>query len=437
MPVLSGSQSGNLAKLLLNFTKAELRGVVLVSLNTRLDVIVNEDQELGGVALELANWANRRDRSTLVNLLQGLVTARPSDPEIWAFCDEVFPGEIQRLDKGELVDRVNRGIEALIALKELPIVQEVVGHFRADFVGASKQIQLLKKYKSLHEALHRLQFKMGTIEEVIESAQTNQRAARSLAMHGIELAPLSKKARQQAQGLPGAQNELAWIDLFDDCIATMNRASTQVLSFEDLHDLITGLDRLMGELPRINSLLANVAFTLPLDNLVQAMARIAKHLQERAGPRDAAPQQITGDLTSLGLLQPLLVDLVSQHFEWQWIDRELVAAAKLFRDEYGPKAKMPKKKWREFRTRFMQLCDQHPQDAWSKDLRDRLLLWEQSPLSLPPTKDETDASDSAFDEFHGACRSRFFEVDDELNALSGRLTELGTPLNSLLSVIGQ
>jgi hypothetical protein len=182
-------------------------------------------------------------------------------------------------------------------------------------------------------------------------------------------------------------------------------------------------------------MLAGAASNLPFDNLVQAMTKMAKYIQDTADPQDATSQQITGDLTALGLLQPQLVDLVDQHFEWQWVDKELGGAEKLFYDKRGPTAKMPKKKWPQFRARFIQLCDRHPQDVWSKELKDRLLLWEQSSLSSPPTRDEIDASDSAFDEFHSACEMRFFEVDDELNALCGRLTELAMPLNSLLSVI--
>lgn len=259
MPVLSGAQIEELARLLVKrFDKPGIRPVVLVSLGTRLDAIVNEDQPFERIAFDLVNWADRQGRSALVKLLRGMVTVRPDDAGIWTFCDEVFKDEIQRLDSRVLVDRVNRGIEALVALKDLPIVQQTVGQFRADFEASSKQIQILKKYKSLHDGLHRLQLKIRTIEEVIEAAKTDQRAARSLTLHAIELAPLAKKARQQAQGLPGAQNEIGWIDEFDDHIATMNRASKQTMSTGDLEDLASGLNQLLPEGPRINSLLANV-----------------------------------------------------------------------------------------------------------------------------------------------------------------------------------
>ncbi|MDE5461341.1 effector-associated domain EAD1-containing protein [Bradyrhizobium sp. CSS354] len=437
MPVLSGTQIEMLAKLLVaGFDKVGLRRVVQLSLETRLDAIVNEDQRLEDVAFELVNWADKRGRSALTKLLQGVVTVRPDDAAIRAFCDDAFrPDEIRPLDSGVLVDRVNRGIEALVALKDLPIVQQTVGQFRADFEAASKQIQILKKYKSLHDGLHRLQLKIGTIEEEVEAAKTDKRAARSLTLHAIELAPLAKKARLQAQGLPGAQNEIGWINDFDDHITTMNRASAQPMSSDDLEALVIGLNQLLQEGPRINSALANAASTIPFDNLVQAMTKMAKHIQDTADPKDATSQQITGDLTALSLLQPHLVELVDQHFEWQWVDKELAGAAKLFYDKHGPMGKMPKKKWPQFRARFIQLCDKHPQDVWSRELKDRLLLWEHSTLSPSPTTDEIDASGSAFDEFHSACEMRFFEVDDELNALSGRLTELAMPLNSLMSVI--
>ncbi|UPT88418.1 hypothetical protein HAP41_0000004595 [Bradyrhizobium barranii subsp. apii] len=174
---------------------------------------------------------------------------------------------------------------------------------------------------------------------------------------------------------------------------------------------------------------------LPFDNLVRAMSNMARYIQDNADPADVTSQQVTGDLTAFSMLQPQLVDLVDQHFEWQWVDKELAGAANLFYDKQGPAAKMPKKKWPQFKARFIQLCDKHPQDGWSKELKDRLLLWEQTTLSSPPTSDEVEASESAFDEFHSASEMRFFEVDDELNALCSRLTELAMPLNSLLSVI--
>lgn len=436
MAVLTPDQNAKLSSLLVNaFTQAELAPVVLVALKAPLANMVNMNQGFEGVVSDLVSWADRRNRPAVIALLQGVATARAGDAEIWAFCEEVFPGEIKRLDSGVLVDKVKDGIKALVALKDLPIVERTVGQFRADFEAVSEQIQILKKYKSLHDGLHHLQLKIGTIESEIEAAKSDQRAARSLGKHAIELAPLAREARQQAHGLRGEQVELGWISEFDDHIATMNRAPREPMSPEDLRDLASGLNQLLTEAPRINSLLANVASNLRLVNIVLAMDNIAKHIPGAADSNDAASQQISGDLTALGLLQPQLGDLVDQHFEWQWVDKELAGAAKLFRDALGPAAKMPKKKWPEFRARFMQLCDRHPQDSWSTDLKGRLLWWEQSPLSSPPTEDEAEASEIAFDEFRSACGMQFFEVDKELHALCSRLAALAQPLDLLLAVI--
>lgn len=435
MAVLSGKQSERICALIVAaFDKIELARAVLISLDKRLDAIVGvENRGLDAIVFDLVGWADRQGRAQLIELLRGVVTLRPGDRDIWAFCAEVFPGEIQPIESDRLVERISRGLTALVALKHLPVVQLTVGEFRADFDAASKQIQILKRYKSLHDSLHRLQLRIGTIEKVIETAKTQEAAARSLTLHAIELRPMAQKARLQAQGLPGAQNEMAWITNFETCINTMNNASTNPMSAADLDQLADDLEELLTQSSRINALLAHVAAALPLDHLVQAMAKITTHINATTNTEDEAAQRLAADLTALSVLQPQLADRVGQHFEWQWIDKELTAAD-LFQDP-GPAAKMPRRKWPQFKERFEQLCGGHPQDAWSQDLRSRLLLWETLPLSAPPTGKEAEASESAFEEFRSACMMRFFEVDDELNTLCGRLTEVASPLNALLTVI--
>jgi hypothetical protein len=63
MPVLSGTQLEKLTKLLVSFDKIGLRRVVLVSLERRLDTIINEDQAGERLAFDLISWADTRRRS--------------------------------------------------------------------------------------------------------------------------------------------------------------------------------------------------------------------------------------------------------------------------------------------------------------------------------------------------------------------------------------
>jgi Effector-associated domain 5 len=426
-------QEEELSRLLENgFDDNEVKKLFLVMLEIPLEVSGAATSDKRQIITSAVRKANQQGRTALVKLLCGAVTLRPHNFYIKAFGDLIFPGEVQSIEGGKLADRLSRGLVALASYKNLPIVQQTIGRFRADFEVTSQQIHVLKKYKSLHDSLHRLQLKSATIRAAFEAAKATKEAARMLALHAIELRPMANKARQQARGLPGEKNEISWIDDFEAYLRAMEEAASRAVGPGDLGQLADDLEELLGELPRINNLLAHVAASLPLNGLITAIGDITTFLNETRAFADNAALRLTADLTALEILRPQFQDLIEQHFTWQRIDREL-SAARLFSD-HGSAICLPPKRWPNFKKHFAELCDRHPYEGWSQDLKARMNSWEKSIFDDSNCK-EDEADNGSFDEFYSACSMRFFEVDSELNELCLRLAEVAAPVDVLLLAI--
>ena len=115
---------------------------------------------------------------------------------------------------------IDRGLGALGGLLENAEVRSVVAVFRADFVAASGQIDVLSDYKDLHDLLHDLQFQCyNYIASQTARFPQDDLAADTLADHGLTFRGLVERLQEAlaAGGLVGKSTSVA------DIVKTVHR----------------------------------------------------------------------------------------------------------------------------------------------------------------------------------------------------------------------
>jgi hypothetical protein len=396
-----------------------LTQLVRFTLSERLENIAPPNSAKPAIVLALVDWADQRGPGMVETLLRGIVAARPLKPEFKQYCEQYFPRALLPFDGGAVVGTVAKGLEALAKLPGIALVQSTVGGFRALFEQGSTQIMKLRSYKALHESLHRLQLQLTTIGDAITRAPTDAGARGSLGLYARDLRQLATRARTSAMGVPSEQIELPWIDDFDGCVKVLASAATSDAGV--LERVPERLRLLLSEAPRINNALANLAATLSLDSLSTAMNTITQALQLPANSPALAP--LTDGMHALSVLAPRLAGLVAQHYEWQWIEKELVVAEL----QVGVRPTERLLRWPQFKPRLLALCALDANGEWSQDLQARLAEWE-TPVA-------NGNSEGAFEVVRHLCLLRFFDVDAELDMLCGQLLLIAGPLNALLVVI--
>jgi hypothetical protein len=435
MPVLTSDQYQQLHDLLeTNFDKKAMAAVVQYSLGERLDVIVNVDQPYGAVCSDLLNWLDRQGRSKLEVLLRGVTRARPNEEGLRNFCERNLPAALRQLKSDILVKDFSLGLKVLIDLKDNPTVRQTVGGFRADFETTQEQIEILEKYKRLHDSLHELQLRLGAIEDVLARSKSDPNVVRGLATYAIDLEFMAMEAGSKISGLPSRPVEEAWIEDFEVCIKDMSNAARSAAIPADLKNLPPVGERLralLREAPRINNALANAADSLKLDSFAMTMDVIAQTISANTAPNDPALQQLVASSAAITVLRSRLAGLVGEHYEWQVFNTQLDSAE--LSSNHQPQARMPR--WQKFKDGLARLCDLYPQESWSHQIDGGIKRWMAATLSTAPSDAERIEGENAFNDFHRTCILRFFAVDKELNSLSGEITKVAIPLNTLLTVI--
>ena len=126
---------------------------------------------------------------------------------------------------------------------------------------------------------------------------------------------------------------------------------------------------------------------------------------------------------ALTMLRPQLEGLVVEHGEWQVLNKALAGVE--VNPGYRPEEKV--NRWPRVKKRLEALCRAFQAAAWAGELLAEIVKWEQATAA-----GEADRGEVAANEVYASAANRFFDVDQDLLKLCGQLTEIGSPIESLL-----
>jgi predicted nucleic acid-binding protein len=319
---------------------------------------------------------------------------------------------------------VGDGLRALSDLMEAPEVRDAVIAFRTDFEAASRQIEVLKAYKDLHDRLHALQFQC--YERVVAEAARfpdDEVARDNLSDHEQTLLSTVVSIRGGGNGL--GQFDTSWMvrDL-DEALREMH-AALEESDRRRLNRSASLLGRVLNVYPaQVNTRLNETAKTLRLPSLVRAMTLIRDRLLPLNLDQGKVAQFVKGvaDLTSLdGELRGLLLE----HDRWQIADGEL----RLIRPNAGELLEELDASW----PRLKELTEPlyvGSADEWAAGFRadTERVAAALSSQNLAKVRE-------SFRRYRRSAGLRFFEVDVKLKTLCSHLLTVGEPLVSVLRML--
>ncbi len=267
-------------------------------------------------ARELVAYLDRRGR--IPDLVAQCSQLRPQVS--WTF---TFAATPTAAPGPEYSRPVSHGLNALAEFIKLPQVRNAVATFRASFKAASEQIDILGDYKQLHDLLHNLQYQCyNPIAQEAKRFPDDETALDDLTDYDRTLQQIVRDAKEVAHRSTLATAETAWIQ---DLVKAHEALSGAIRNMDAplLKKAIWWLNQVLALQPsQINTRLNAAARTLPLTDLVNAMARVSDHL----APLELDAEQVSqfeAGVDALVSLNQRLTTLRDNHDKWQGLDLRL------------------------------------------------------------------------------------------------------------------
>ena len=320
---------------------------------------------------------------------------------------------------------VSQGLNALVALMQVPEVKDAVITFRVVFQAACGQIDVIANYKALHDLLHTLEFQCyGVIVNSAKSFPNDDTAIDNLMQYELTLQDLLAEMQQIVAQETIAASEVRWLAELQTAQTELQNALAE-LKISPLKRTIWLLNRILANQPnRLNTQLTEAARSLRLPELLQAMQFIAKKL---AGAHLDAEKlrQFEQGLEMLEALNQRLGALVIAHDYWQSFDREMRRIESTLRQD-SIELEMS---WPYLQEQADGLVDADA-DKWTIDFQKYSQDLDSALEAQHPVKIR-----SSFRRYRKWAGLRFFQVDVTLNRLCEELREVGGPLASVLRMM--
>jgi hypothetical protein len=129
---------------------------------------------------------------------------------------------------------------------------------------------------------------------------------------------------------------------------------------------------------------------------------------------------------ALTVLRPRLEGLIAEHGAWQVLNKALAGVET--NPGFRPEDKI--NRWPKVRERLAAICGTFQAAPWSVELMGELGKWEQAAAAGQAIQGEIAAG-----QLYASAANRFFDIDQDLLKLCGQLTEIGSPIETLLSTL--
>ena len=440
--LLTPEQMAQLARFLVAAFAGNLNGLrrtVRFSLGAEAERSVTRAKDIDEFVSTLLPTLAQQGPGMISVLLRGSIAAHPADQDLRAFAEQVSPYALQPLSDDrdlqeahdrELVTKITFALGDLNRMRQARDLHHIMASYRPDFERTRQQIVILAKYKELHNCLHEIQKRLSAITYNIERLKSNDHVQPYLRDDASFLSNYAKKARNQLEGLPTADEEQDWIGQLQSCADDMKAASMAVSVINE--NVLLVPERLAHLLPNashINKELVATAKDVGLNNFSETMRLVEQQLAATM-PEDSLKWLGQGSL-AVGRLRSRLAGLVAEHDEWQSLNTDLEYTKT--QKKIQPQARFSS--WPQFKAKLIGLCDAFPQEEWSIELKEMMAPWMAA--NDPPPEPQIPANirklNEDFDAFFKQCVDRFIKVDDELNELCKKITSFETPLDALLS----
>jgi uncharacterized membrane-anchored protein YhcB (DUF1043 family) len=319
---------------------------------------------------------------------------------------------------------ISRSLGMLTDLMQTSEVRATIAVFRADFLAASQQIDVLSDYKDLHDLLHRLQFECYVpFERQASSFPHEENVLEAFTDHEVTFREIVISL-QEVNGRSAVAEQLTWVARLAKAEELLHQA-LEAKDSDALRDWCHLVRRVLDRYPsRVNTRLNEAARAIRMDAIGRAMTTILDMLRER----DAASAEVTtfaAGVASLTELNQRLTCLVRDHDRWQDVDVELRRVeATLSSDPEEPGIS-----WPDIKALTMPLMCGEDESQF------QALSQYSANLEEALQADDPEKARYHFRRFQRQVAWHFYRVDTELKSLCGKLRTIGKPLADVSSQV--
>ena len=374
--------------------------------------------------------AKTEQRGSTVKLFEGVIRFRPTVKDAVAhILPEVV---IAPPEMAKQIADVLEGVRGVQARLDIPAVREPILHSYDDLKRVVVDLDLLTRYKTLHDCLHNLQIKhFRLVTSAAKRLQEDPLASDTLGEYLYQLRIQASNARTAAQGLPNTPGErdveLGWVDTLDSIIDNLHSA----LLVNDDKAAIKVVYLLKAILRRqpadLDHLLVITARRLPLSRLVDTLKNVA------AAPisGDAAPLDLTSAILALQRLIPDQMGLIAEHTAWQQVAKDLWQADESLHLGSPDSLEEFQYIWESICNKTLAIIRSNPTVAWAVSLEQQISGFDKA-FPLPATPPVPEPVKSRFGLLQRDALFQFFIVDRSLHGQCTEIIKLGEPLQHLL-----
>jgi hypothetical protein len=368
-------------------------------------------------------------KGSTIKLFAGVIRSRPDAKDAVA---HILPEACKYAPEAskQVADVVEgvRGIQA--RLQNVAVRDRILNSFD-DLQRVVLELDLLARYKTLHDCLQNLQIKhYRQVASAAKRFKEDPSAKDTLGEYLQQLRMQSSNARSAVLGLPNASGErdkeMPWINELESIIQNLHAA----LIHDDERAAVKcsyGLKDILRKRPRhLDEVLVGTAERVPLTRLVDSLKDVrAAFMNGDNGSFDLGPA-----IRALERLIPDQRGLIAVHTAWQDVDTDFWQADASLHAVGNPDSLEEfQYLWESLWKKMLVIIASNPQAAWavSLDQQGRNFL---KTFPLPdPVPDRAKAS---FGLLQRDAMYQFFEVDKSLHNQCNEIIKIGEPLQRLL-----
>jgi hypothetical protein len=375
-------------------------------------------------------------KGSTVKLFEGVLRVLP-DPDGRAIIARILPqATLAAPETVKQVAAAAQGVKAIRARLGIAAVHALVATLRNDLERLASDLDLLARYKALHDCLHTLQIQfLRQIDSAARKLETDpSSASEALLEYLSQLQTKSVDAQEAAQGLPDTPGErdeqMGWVLKLAAIIDGLRAAVEEV----DGHAAVASVYKLkfiLRQQPsRLGELIVITARRTPITHLVETLQRVA----EASVGEDGQARDLTNGIAALQRFIPDQMGLVAQHSEWQKIADFLWQADELLHQGSDELLEGFQFVWQDLASMVREITSSDPAADWAIALNRYAAAFERA-FPMPPSAAVSDQARLCFGMFMNEANKRFYWVDKALHAQCDEIIKLGQPLRGLLEEI--
>jgi hypothetical protein len=371
-------------------------------------------------------------QGSTVKLCMGVLKFRSMNPSIREIIGTIVPdARAGRPEVSADVADALAGVQAVRDRLGSSAVRDRLAISSNNLKQVVRELDLLERYKTLHDSLHILQIKHFRLIADSVKHLDNSSSRETLDEYLQQLRFQATNSRNAAQGLPDTPGErdveMSWVGTLENVI----NGFTSAIDTRDRSAAIGAMYQLKailrGQPGRLDNLLVITARRAQVYRLIETLETVANALNGGAEGSVA----LTKGILALQRLVPDQMGLVAEHTAWQQVVSDLWQADEALYQSSAESLEEFQYLWQSICSKVRSISASNPQAQWAIALSQNSAAFDKG-FPMPASPPVPPSVRDLFGRFHRDITFQFYKVDKALHTQCSEIIKLGGPLQRLL-----